>query len=79
MYSLSLSVYFFINLVNLLIPLKLKQFADCFPNTMLKGHKFQAISRDDYQKLVVCRRCNRTYEYDDCLKDATGKRNNAKC
>ena len=49
--------------------IKLKQFADCFPNTMLKGHKFQAISRDDYQKLVVCGRCNCTYEYDDlkCL------------
>ena len=25
--------------------IKLKQFADCFPNTMLKGHKFQAINR----------------------------------
>ena len=59
--------------------IKLKQFADCFPNTMLKGHKFQAINRDDYQKLVVCGRCNCTYEYDDCLKDTTGKRNNAKC
>ena len=54
---------------------KLKLLAEAFPNTMLKAHTLHAINRDNYQQLIVCEKCNSTYEYSDCLNNAT----NATC
>ena len=52
---------------------KLKLLAEAFPNTMLKAH---AINCDNYQQLVVCEKCNSTYEYSDCFKNAMESRSN---
>ena len=58
---------------------KLKLLAEAFANTMLKAHMLHAINRDNYQQLVVCEKCNSTYEYSDCLKNVTESRNNITC
>ena len=46
---------------------KLKLLAEAFPNTMLKTHTLHAINRDNYQQLILCEKCNSTYEYSDYL------------
>ena len=61
------------------ISAKLKVLADSFLTTLLKGHKYKGINRDDYQQLVVCEKCHCTYEYDECMKDSLRNRSNVKC
>ena len=58
---------------------KLKVLADSCPTTLLKGHNYQGINRDDYQQLVVCEKCHCTYEHDECMKDSLRNRSNVKC
>ena len=40
----------------------------------LKAHRLLSLNRDDFQKVVVCKRCGSTYKYEECI-DA---RNNVK-
>ena len=40
---------------------------DHFPNFLLKAYRLLDMKRDDFQKLVVCRRCNSTYNFEECI------------
>ena len=47
---------------------------DDIPNSLFKAHRLLSLNRDNFQKVVVCKRCGSTYKYEECI-DA---RNNVK-
>ncbi len=57
----------------------LKEVASFFPETLMKAHKFQCITRDNYKKLIVCSKCFSTYEYEDCLSKQNAANNIKSC
>ena len=46
---------------------ELVEIANAFPDTLSKALNFQSISRDDFERLIVCSVCHSTYKYDQCL------------
>lgn len=41
------------------------EIVDLFPTTLYKARKIVGINRDDFDKYVVCSKCDSIYDYDD--------------
>ena len=66
----NVAVEVLLKFMKMIIPFLMDDDADDkkgFPNTLLQAHKLLQLDRDDFQTLVVCPKCDTTYQKQDCL------------
>ena len=51
---------------------KLAQIISVFPDSLYKARKIAGVDRDNFQKHVVCPKCDSTYEYNECFVVCSG-------
>jgi len=57
---------------NYLLNENLQQFIESMPETLYKARKIVGINRDDFDKHVVCPKCDETYKYEDSFEVRNG-------